>query len=249
MIKVSIITPTYDREKFHPQIYACFKSQDYLNLEWLILDDSPAPSLFFSNLEDKNIFYTHTSKKLRNGDKRNRLVEEAKGDLIVHFDDDDFYNFNYISSMVNEIQRQDLDLLNLRGWFLLDIRHHFFGYWDLNIKEGLHFVCERENLSAVIFPTENKGFENNHLGYGFGYCYKKTIWKKTPFLDINWNQDGEFALSAQKNQFKLGGLQDHRGICLHICHVSNSSRCFPQYHLPKFLLPQLFPKFDPALIF
>jgi glycosyltransferase involved in cell wall biosynthesis len=114
MPKVSIITPTYSRESHLSKIHRCFKSQDYPDLEWLILDDSPGPSEEFTATSDSRIRYRHISKRLSIGEKRNLLVDEAAGDIIVHFDDDDFYNLNYVSSMVGALNEKECDLLNLR---------------------------------------------------------------------------------------------------------------------------------------
>ena len=241
MTKVSIITPTFDREKHLPQILGCIASQDYPDFEWLILDDSPAPSQVLGNIAGSNIRYEHISNRVSIGEKRNRLVEQAKGEIIVHFDDDDFYAADYVSTLVAAIQDKDAGLLNLRGWFLYDFRSRFFGYWDLNVKEGLHFECGDQAVRLTMLTKDkNGGLVHNHLGFGFGWAYRKEVWQRSHFPDKDWNEDGEFALAAAEN-FKLDGISDDRGICLHILHASNTSICFPQYQLPAFMLRQYFP--------
>ncbi|MGA9917330.1 MAG: glycosyltransferase family 2 protein, partial [Paraburkholderia sp.] len=244
MPKVSIITPTYSRDDHLSQIHRCFKSQDYRYLEWLILDDSPCPSEEFTAIDDSRIRYRHIRQRLSIGEKRNLLVEQATGDIIVHFDDDDFYSFNYVSSMVAVLGEKECDLLNLRGWFLYDCRHRFFGYWDLLLKEGLHYVCNPKSVDLMMLSKDNNSaLEHNHLGFGFGWAYRKEVWEKSPFPNKNWNEDGEFALKARE-AFKLDGLIDTQGLCLHVLHLSNSSRSFPQYHLPNCLLNRYFPSLE-----
>jgi glycosyltransferase involved in cell wall biosynthesis len=240
VLLVSIITPTYDRQRSLSQMHRCFVSQDYPALEWLILDDSPNASRYFELVDDPRIRYRHTQQRLTIGEKRNRLAAQAKGEIIVHFDDDDYYNANYVSSLVGAMSDGGIDLLNLRGWFLYDCRHDFFGYWNLLVKEGLHYVCNPQGIGLTMLSKDNNsGLQHAHLGFGFGWAYRRKVWQRSPFPDQNWNEDGEFALKAQE-AFKLDGIVDTQGICLHILHRSNNSRSFPQYHLPNFLLPKYF---------
>ncbi len=240
-VKVSVITPTFEREQFLPNILACFLSQDYPNLEWLILDDSRQPAECLKDLHHPNVCYEHASNRLSIGEKRNQLVARASGELIAHFDDDDFYAPDYISTMVAQLQRRDADLLNLRGWFLFDRRTQFFGYWDLTVKEGIHFICSQQGTKLTLLTHENNNaMAANHLGYGFGWIYRKRVWETIKFPDINFNEDGNFAALAQQS-FRLDGIQDQQGMCLHILHLTNTSRCFAQYRLPHFALKTYFP--------
>jgi len=91
---VSVITPTYNRRKFIPNLIKCFESQTYPkdNMEWIILDDgSDCVKDLFENLKIKNLRYIYEPEKQNIGAKRNRLNKEAKGDIIVAMDDDDYY--------------------------------------------------------------------------------------------------------------------------------------------------------------
>ena len=87
---VSVITPTCDRDRFLNNALRYFRSQDYENIEWLILDDSPQRTESLNGIEDRNIFYQHVDGKISIGEKRNILIEKARGEIIVQFDDDDY---------------------------------------------------------------------------------------------------------------------------------------------------------------
>ena len=96
---VSIITPTFNRPEFLNLVLECVLGQSYENIEWIILDDSLEPNLnFMEKLTGKSFTYIHSEKKLSIGEKRNQLIEAASGEYIVHFDDDDFYNQDYIQA-------------------------------------------------------------------------------------------------------------------------------------------------------
>ena len=47
---VSIITPTFNRPEFLNLVSECVLDQNYENIEWIVLDDSPEPNL---NLKKK----------------------------------------------------------------------------------------------------------------------------------------------------------------------------------------------------
>lgn len=241
---VSVITPTYNRDGFLKNALTYFRSQDYENIEWLILDDSPQASGSLSDLTDKNISYQHVDRKRSIGEKRNILIEKAKGEIIVQFDDDDYYAPNYVITMVSALADRDADLVNLRGWFLYDVRSHFFGYWDLMQKEGPHYRCDQAGVALTMLNSQNNSaFDNNHLGFlGFS-AFKKKVWEAVKFPAIDWNEDGQFSLQA-KSKFKLDGIHDTKGLVLHFLHPDSTSRCFPQHHLPRFLFQRLFPALE-----
>jgi len=91
---VSVVTPTYNRRKFIPYLIECFKSQTYPkeHMEWIIYDDgSDCVKNIFTNSGLTNIRYIYEDDKQNIGAKRNRLNKEAKGQIIVAMDDDDFY--------------------------------------------------------------------------------------------------------------------------------------------------------------
>src|SRR5262245_58201449 len=93
---VRIITPTHKRGPFLRALATCVQAQTYADIEWLILDDSPDPTRVLVNQDSSRLRYVHTKERLSVGEKRNRLVELASGDIVAHFDDDDYYSPNYL---------------------------------------------------------------------------------------------------------------------------------------------------------
>ena len=244
MPQISIITPTFQRDDFLPRIRQCVQSQTLQDIEWLIADDSPEKSAHFDPPGDPRIRYIHLPQRMSVGEKRNLLVEQAQSEVILHFDDDDYYAPGYAHTMLNALTSDGYDMVNLRAWFLFDLRHRFFGFWDMMLKDGLHFALGRERAELMVFDSRtDDSFKDNHLGFGFGWIYRKAVWARAPFLHLDWNEDGAFALQAREH-FRLGGHADTKGICLHILHGGNTSRAFPQYQLPLFMLEQYFPQMD-----
>lgn len=103
---VSVITPTYNRRKFIPYLIKCYEAQIYPKnrMEWIILDDGSDPVRdLFEQASKKipNIRYIREDEKKLIGYKRNRLNKEAKGEIIVAMDDDDYYPPERVSHVVH----------------------------------------------------------------------------------------------------------------------------------------------------
>ena len=92
---VSVVTPTYNRRRFIPHLIQIYKSQTYNadRMEWIILDDGQdkVGDLFSAVKDIPNLRYIPLEEKETIGTKRNILNKEARGEIIVSMDDDDFY--------------------------------------------------------------------------------------------------------------------------------------------------------------
>jgi glycosyltransferase involved in cell wall biosynthesis len=93
---VSVVTPTYNRRKFIPTLIAVYSAQTYPKdrMEWIILDDGTdkVGDLIASLTKHiPNIRYIPLEIKTNIGAKRNILNKEAKGEIIICMDDDDYY--------------------------------------------------------------------------------------------------------------------------------------------------------------
>jgi glycosyltransferase involved in cell wall biosynthesis len=93
---VSIVTPTYNRRRFIPSLLKMVKSQTYPRerMEWIVYDDGQEEVRDLFEAEKENLptlKFIWSEDKMTLGEKRNRLNEEASGEIIVAMDDDDFY--------------------------------------------------------------------------------------------------------------------------------------------------------------
>jgi glycosyltransferase involved in cell wall biosynthesis len=102
---VSVLTPTYNRRKFIPAAIAMYKAQTYPKdrMEWIIVDDGSdkVEDLFKEASKTiPNIKYISLDTKLLIGQKRNMLNDNAKGEIMVAMDDDDYYPPDRVSHAV-----------------------------------------------------------------------------------------------------------------------------------------------------
>lgn len=108
---VTVVTPTYNRRRFIPYLIECYKAQTYplRRMEWVILDDGQdkVGDLFAeASRTIPNIRYLSLDEKLNIGAKRNRMNDEAKGDIIVAMDDDDYYPPERVDHVVKSFKKQ-----------------------------------------------------------------------------------------------------------------------------------------------
>jgi len=107
---VSVLTPTYNRVEFFPRLVQCYKAQLYPKdrMEWIILDDGQESCKEILEKETNglpNIRYISLDYKVNIGEKRNILNKEAKGDIIVCMDDDDYYCPERVSHVVEQFSK------------------------------------------------------------------------------------------------------------------------------------------------
>ena len=106
---VSIVTPTYNRRRFIPSLIKMIQQQTYPRdrMEWLIYDDGQEAigDLIDAAKADLPVTrYFFSEDKLTLGEKRNKLNEEAQGEIIVAMDDDDYYFPERVSAAVTALQ-------------------------------------------------------------------------------------------------------------------------------------------------
>jgi glycosyltransferase involved in cell wall biosynthesis len=221
---------------------SCFCAQTYAELELLILDDSEAPSALFksSSNRDPRIHYSHMPRRMTIGEKRNWLIEQSRGAIIVQFDDDDYYAPRYVERMVQNLG--DDDLTKLGGWFGFSVAKSQFFYWDTARTSNVHIMLSPVDAVAPVAVQHTAAFiEDNLWGYGFSYVYRKRVFDAARFEALNWREDRAFMAAVRAAGCKVSHFPDDEGLALHILHGNNTSRAFPQYLLPPVLMHHFFP--------
>jgi hypothetical protein len=107
---VSILTPTYNRRRFIAALIECVKAQTYPRdriLEWVVFDDgTDRVSDLFEAAGLPFVRYIGApagGARLTVGAKRNRLNAEARGEVCVCFDDDDYYPPERVAHAVHKL--------------------------------------------------------------------------------------------------------------------------------------------------
>ena len=163
---VSCIMPTYNRREFVPRAILYFLRQDYANKELVIIDDGTD---IIKDLvpEDSRIRYLRLDKINTIGMKRNMACKEAAGEIIVHWDDDDWMATYRIIYQVENLLREQADICGLDKLYFYD---------SLSQKAWQY-----------VYPEGSKPWLA-----GGTLCYKKAFWSRNPFPDLNVGEDACF---------------------------------------------------------
>lgn len=145
---VSIVTPTYNRRKFIPWLIECIKAQTYPKerMEWLVLDDGSDKilDLLTPHLASMNIRYFSSDEKLNVGAKRNRLHDEARGEVIVVMDDDDYYPPERVAHAVQTLVSRKVDLVG-------STRNHLYFTDDQSVWECGPYGPSHSTFGTMAF--------------------------------------------------------------------------------------------------
>ena len=106
-MKVSIITPTYNRSAILPDAVNSVLSQTFNNFELLIVDDCSTDDTtkYLDTLKDPRIKVIKHEINSGVSAARNTGIKISKGELIAYLDSDNIWHANYLEVMVSELKK------------------------------------------------------------------------------------------------------------------------------------------------
>ncbi|HET8853355.1 MAG TPA: glycosyltransferase family 2 protein, partial [Ktedonobacteraceae bacterium] len=119
---VSCIMPTHNRRAFILQALMYFERQDYPRKELIIVDDGDDPVADL--IADKPyVHYIALPRKATIGEKRNLACQHARGTIIAHWDDDDWYAPHRLSHQVAPLLTDQADITGMETFRFFDVAH------------------------------------------------------------------------------------------------------------------------------
>lgn len=167
--------PTRNRRRFVGQAIAYFLRQNYDNRELVIVDDGDDP---IADLvpEDHRVRYHRREPGLPLGAKRNLAVELSRGDLIAHWDDDDWMASDRLSRQVSELLANGADAVGASS--LLHYRPESGEAWlysreatDPPWVAGCTLIYRRSAWAARPFPSVPTGEDSAFVARLDGRLY------------------------------------------------------------------------------
>jgi len=108
-------------------------------------------------------------------------MELARGDVLMRFDDDDYYAPAYVERMLELLG--DDDYLTLSGWFAYSQVHGKFCYWETDALWPVQFVLSPHDLflpvSTAGLAPESVRWQVN--GYGFASAWRRRVAERGAF--------------------------------------------------------------------
>ena len=163
---VSVLVATKDRPNFAENILRNFLRQDYPQdkMELIIGDDGECKmETLIPDVE--NIKYIKF-ENITLGEKRNKLCENAKGDIIVFMDDDDFYPKDKVSECVNVLDNSNYLVTGSSIMFVFYTKHNVI--YKFGPYGKYHSTCgtlafKKKYIDENKFPSVNKAEEKQFL--------------------------------------------------------------------------------------
>jgi glycosyltransferase involved in cell wall biosynthesis len=164
---VSCIMPTANRPQFISRSIRNFLEQDYSNKELIIVDDGHQ-TIAHLIPENPQIKYFRTSITGTIGAKRNQACALAGGDIIVHWDDDDWYAPDWITHQVKVLQTSGADLTGLSTLFF--------------------YAPQTDTAWKYSYPLTDRPWVA-----GATMAYKRSLWQRYRFRELHIGEDNDFA--------------------------------------------------------
>ena len=197
---VTAIMPTRERPEFALQAVRYFCAQDYANKELVVLEDG-TPSLAGRLPDDPRIRYVATGVASRSiGAMRNEACRLAHGDIVAHWDDDDWYGPERLTRQVAAIRAGEADITALRHSLMLDLAA--WRFWR----------C-RPDLHRRLFVRDV---------HGGTLVYRRAVWEeKAHFPDRSLAEDAIFLDQAVRRGARLLAVEAE-GIFVYLRHGANA---------------------------
>lgn len=190
---VSCIMPTFNRRHFIPRAIQCFQRQDYPNIELVIVDNGSDP---IGDLlpDDPRVRYSRVPQKLTIGSLRNLACRSAQGEIVAHWDDDDWYPAHRVRTQVQPLIENRAELTGTSCLY----------YYEA--ATGQAFLYRYSGARAWV--------SGNTL------AYKRSLWHHHPFPDVQVGEDSHFIWSAARTS--VLDLKDPT-LCVGSVHPTNAS--------------------------
>jgi hypothetical protein len=205
---ISIVTPTYHREKLMDIAFHNMLATDYprLKIEWVIVEDGTDPALsarekiisFQLQVPELSIKYIPIEGHISIGEKRNLGVENSKHEIILFLDDDDHYPSTSFRRRV--------------AWLLCNDKKKIASCTTIALYDLLHGTSA-VNVPPYHLPLSQRISEAT-------MTFHKSAWRERPFPAVSL-AEGEGWIEGREHEVIEHQCQQ---IIISFSHHGNQSR-------------------------
>jgi ADP-heptose:LPS heptosyltransferase/SAM-dependent methyltransferase len=162
--------PTAGRRAFVAQSIRYFLRQDYEPKELIVVDDG-ADAVGDLCGTDERVRYVRLEEKASVGTKRNLACEAARGQVIAHWDDDDWHAPQRLRYQVEALRRAGAELCGISTLLFYDARSGGRAW-------------------KYVYPSSRQAWVS-----GSSMCYTREFWAGNRFREIDVGEDARFVWS------------------------------------------------------
>ena len=190
--KVSCIMLTANRPQFVPLGVHYFLNSDFRDAELVIVDDGKE-SVQALLPDHHRIRYFYSDPIGSIGKKRNYACEKSRGEIIMHWDDDDYYPYDWMSRQLKALEGSDADIVGLNEIFFYSPLVNKF--WNYVNKDDPPWLS------------------------GATMAYRRSFWEKHPFKDIHIGEDYDYIWNTGAKVY----AHDYPSGFIAILHAGNTT--------------------------
>lgn len=150
-MKISVIMSAYNAQKTISRAIRSVLNQTYDDIELIVVNDCSTDNTekIVKKYKDNRIVYIKHDVNLGAGCARNTGIKNATGDYIAFLDSDDYYNKEYLQTMVDGTENGKFDIVS-SGYIAIEDKHRKTkkpkackAYDNLYIKDNsgtIHFL-------------------------------------------------------------------------------------------------------------
>jgi O-antigen biosynthesis protein len=190
---VSCIMPTANRRAFVGHAIKQFLTQDYPRRELIVVDDGEDCIADLVPRHDL-VRYLRLDRRIPIGAKRNIACELAQGEVIAHWDDDDWMAPAWLGSQVKTLVSEGADICGLDKVL----------FYALGTRRGWRYIYDGRQPWVC----------------GGTLCYTKAYWARAPFSRIDVGEDNAFVWSPEPKRMAINA---HDELYVATIHRGNTS--------------------------
>jgi hypothetical protein len=175
MPSISCVIPAANRRLFLPEALSRFLAQRCDDAELIILDNG-ADAIADLVPADPRIRYEHVDTRLPLGAMRNRLCAMARGDIIIHWDDD-WHAPNRLARQVAALEASGAEVCGVDR--VIFMAADGSAAWDYSYRGSGPWVA------------------------GGSLCYRRDYWRAHPFPELRAGEDTKWILAQPRERVHI----------------------------------------------
>lgn len=193
-IKVSVVIPVYNLEKFIADTLTNFRNQTLSDIEIICVNDGSSDK---SEKIIRKVMKEDTRVSLINqenkgaGAARNTGIEAAKGEYIYFFDGDDYCELNFLEKAVEKIEKENAQVV-------------VFDFYRVNVETGEQTYCN--GLNRNLYPKMKTTFNYKDVPFRILSMAIPTPWNKLYRTDYVREKGLKFEEISSTNDITFASL-------------------------------------------
>lgn len=180
-MKISVIMSAYNAQKTISRAIRSVLNQTYDDIELIVVNDCSTDNTekIVKKYKDNRIVYIKHDVNLGAGCARNTGIKNATGDYIAFLDSDDYYNKEYIQTMVDGTENGTFDIVS-SGYIAIEGEHKKTKKPKACKSEGNNYI--KDNSGTIHFL--NVQLVRKELFDHVEYCKRRFIEDSSTFVKL-----------------------------------------------------------------